>query len=370
MLKCRHSSVTREGGVVHGFRPRRPRRHLPATMPRSPTAPHATIDPAARGRRVLVIGRRGAHRTEASIVRALRSVGASATQLSVDGGGRLPFPIVTRLVDAWTPDTLVLTRHALRLGVDRLAHLARDRRVITWYVDFRWPDDSGIVPLAPITDLLYLTYASLLAPFRAAGFRDTRFLPQGMDPELDRPVGPPPDRFACEVAFIGSGQYPHRWPLLERLAGTTRLQVRGPYWDDAPSALRPVSGRVLGRAFARAVNEAAVTLGANALPRLDQEPIGMSNRIWKVMGCGGVYLGPWVPRAAELAVHDEHCLWYRDADDAVALVQAVSADPARRARLALAGRAHALAHHTYARRMHQLLRGESWGAASGDETSL
>src|SRR2546427_3863803 len=51
----------------------------------------------------------------------------------------------------------------------------------------------------------------------------------------------------------------------------------------------------------------------------------------------------------------EHCAWYHDADHAVALVRRYLADPEARTRIARAGRAHALACHTYAHRLALLL---------------
>jgi spore maturation protein CgeB len=55
-----------------------------------------------------------------------------------------------------------------------------------------------------------------------------------------------------------------------------------------------------------------------------------------------------------------HCAWYGDADHAIELTRHYLQEPERRARIAEAGRSHALAHHTYANRLELLLRGEGY----------
>jgi spore maturation protein CgeB len=112
-----------------------------------------------------------------------------------------------------------------------------------------------------------------------------------------------------------------------------------------------VGGAVRGRRFALAVAGASVSLGANALPAQDRDPSSSSNRLWKVLACGGAYLGQWVPGIEELARDGEHCRWYRDADGASDILRGLLADPAARREMARRGRQHVLAHHTYAHRL-------------------
>ena len=106
-----------------------------------------------------------------------------------------------------------------------------------------------------------------------------RFLPQGIDPDLDRPAATirPEDR--CEVSFIGSGPYPHRWPLLQAVAAVAELRIWGPDWETAPAGLPPSGGRVVGERFAQVVAASAVSLGANALPSQAGDFASASNRM-------------------------------------------------------------------------------------------
>jgi spore maturation protein CgeB len=74
-----------------------------------------------------------------------------------------------------------------------------------------------------------------------------------------------------------------------------------------------------------------------------------------VNGCGGFYLGGYVTDIESFAVDGRHCAWYRTPAEAAELARHYLAHPAERRRIAEAGRAHALRHHTYAQRVELLL---------------
>jgi hypothetical protein len=189
---------------------------------------------------------------------------------------------------------------------------------------------------------------------------DVAFLPQAADPDLDRPATTVPEEFRCELSFIGSGNYPHRWPILTRLSGECEMQIRGPGWEGAPGDLPVVGGEIRGAEFAQAIAGAQVSLGANALSAQDRDASTSSNRLWKVLACGGAYLGQWVPGIESLARDGEHCRWYRDAEHASALLRELLDTPDERLAMAERGRAHVLANHSYAHRLKVILSGGRW----------
>ena len=115
-----------------------------------------------------------------------------------------------------------------------------------------------------------------------------------------------------------------------------------------------------GVRFRQAVRGAAISLGASAVAEQDQDRASASNRMWKVLGCGGFFLGAYVEGIEALADDRRHCVWYRDVPHAVALVQEYLASPSERARIAAAGRTHALEKHTYAHRLELLLDGRDY----------
>src|SRR6266545_2141485 len=247
--------------------------------------------------RVIVLGAGGAHKTEASIARAVRSLGHPCRLINVVSWTRylkgFAAPLVRRLVDAFAPDVLILTRHAMRLGAPVLTALTRGRRSAFWYFDLANRPLPDAVTLGHKVDAMFVTTLSQVDRYRAAGVPSVLHLPQGVDPASDRPATRSPRRYRCDVSFVGSGQYPYRHAVLRAVAGACRMQIRGPRWSDAPGDLPVSGGPVWGTRFARVVHGAAISLGAHALPEHAQERGGgASNRMWKVLGCGGFYLGP------------------------------------------------------------------------------
>ena len=115
-----------------------------------------------------------------------------------------------------------------------------------------------------------------------------------------------------------------------------------------------------GPRLGRVIRGAAISLGAHAYAAQDTARASASNRMWKILGCSGFYLGPWVEDIERFAAGGRHCAWYRSPDDAAEQVRHYLARPDERRRMAEAGRAHALAYHTYARRLELLLEGRAY----------
>ncbi|HEU4570361.1 MAG TPA: glycosyltransferase [Gemmatimonadales bacterium] len=320
----------------------------------------------APARRLVILGAGGARKTEDAIARAARDLGHAVRLVDVVGWRRRLGPLGARAAEwraaSFEPDTVLVTRHAWRLGEARLRRLFAGRRSVFWFFDPA--PHPGTLELARLVDEFYLTYRGQRERYRAEGVRRVRFLPQGMDPGRDRPA-PPRTEYRCDVSFVGSGPYPYRWEVLRAVGAVARLQIRGPGWQDAPADLPVAGGPVHGREFARVVASAAIALGANALPEQAHDEASASNRMWKILGCGGCYLGPLVPGIETFARDRAHCRWYRSTEECVAIVRELLADPDQRARLAEAGRAHALAHHTYAARMALLLAGREYPSPEG-----
>jgi hypothetical protein len=316
-----------------------------------------------------VLGAGRKHKNERAIARAVAGLGHPVRLVDVvswtQNLGPLALPWLERRVAGFEPDIVILTRHAIRLGEVRLRRLLLRRRSAFWYFDLRTPPLPEVVRLGRLVDTMYTTCVPEVETYRRAGIARVLYLPQGMDPEVDRPAAEVPEAYRAEVAFIGNGRHPHRLPVLRAVAGAARLQIRGPGWESAAGMLPVAGGPVYGVEYARAVAGAAISLGINAVAEMSRLTGSASNRMWKVMGCGGFYLGEWVEGMDAFAREGEHCAWYRTADEAVAQVRRYLADPAERARMAEAGRRHALAHHTYAHRVGLVLEGRGYDLGTG-----
>ncbi len=306
-----------------------------------------------------IVGARAPHRSENQIASAARRLGIEARVFDALGDTRrlrhLAAPLIERAVARFEPDFILCTRHAWRLGEDCLERIVSGRRSAFWYFDA--VDHDGVVELGRRCDVMYTTYANQRQVWRDRGVPVVRFLPQALDRDTERPTAKIRPADVCEASFVGSGPYPHRWPLLDAVARVCDLQIRGPGWDDAPPALPVRGGRVLGERFAEVVAAAAVSLGANAVPAQDDETASASDRMWKVLGCGGAYVGPWVRGIESLARDHEHCRWYRTTDECIAIILELLANPEERAAMALRGHQHAMAHHTYEARLEVMLGG-------------
>ena len=312
--------------------------------------------------RIVILGAGGARKTEASIVRAARSLGHACRLVDVVGWPRYSGPwsrrIIKFLTDEFEPDFLILTRNAVRLDESTLKTLMRRRQAIFWYFD---PQPSrDVLTLGRLVGRMCITYLAQIDAYRSAGVDLVTFVPQGVDPWRDAPAPFAPASYQCDTSFVGSGQYPYRHTLLRAVASVSRLQIRGPGWDAAPPDLPVVGGPVYGKPFARVIRGAAISLGASALPEQDADRASASNRMWKILGCGGFYLGPYIEGIESFATDGMHCAWYRDPAHATELTRYYLAHPEDRARIALGGRAHALMHHTYAHRLPLLLEGKGY----------
>jgi len=315
--------------------------------------------------RILILGAAGRDRSEAAIARAAHALGHDARLLDALAWRRRLGPWSDRLLrwqaDRFSPDLVLCTRHAIAAGEAPLQAMLRGRRSAFWYFDALTPLPAPVVRLARLTQQSFATYGFQVEALRAAGAPDAKFLPQGFDPSSDAPADSAPERYHCDLAFVGSGQYPRRYEILRAFAAAAALQIRGPYWEEAPRDLPVAGGVVRGREFAQVVRGAALSLGIHALDdQAHEHHGGTSNRLWRVLGAGGCFLGEYVDNIEEFARHGEHALWYRDARQGAEIARAALADPAMRARIAAQGRAHALAHHTYAHRLARLLEGQGY----------
>lgn len=273
--------------------------------------------------------------------------------------GRFAAPFLVRQVESFEPDAVILSRHATLLGEERLKKLIRGRYSAFWYFDLRMPPLQDVLTLGRMVDAMFVTYLPTVETYRSLGVANVMHLPQGMDPELDRPAERVPARYRCEVAFIGNNS-PHRTTVLRTMARSCDLQIRGPGWRKAPPDLPVKGGPIYGKHYAQAVGGAAISLGAHSLPEMVSQIASASNRMWKVMGCGGFYLGEWVEGIEVLGGDGIHCAWYRSVAEGVELVQHYLDRPEERRRIAEAGRRHTLEHHTYAHRVRLLLDGHGY----------
>jgi hypothetical protein len=317
--------------------------------------------------RILILGAGGEHRTEAAIARAAAGLGHAVTVLDALGWRRRLGGLTPRFLrwkaDRFAPDYVLCTRHAIAAGDPTVQTILAGRDSGFWYFDAALPLSPRVLTLGRLTARVFATYGYQVEAFREAGIPAALFLPQGVDPDFDQPAERIPESYRCDVSFVGSGPYPRRHQILRAIAAVCALQIRGPGWEHAGPGLPIAGGRVRGKAFAQVVRGAAISLGIDALPEQRREWLGgTSNRLWRVLGTGGLFLGERVGGIEAFARDGEHAVWYRDAEEAMERVTQLLADPDGRGRIAQAGRAHVLAQHTYRHRLSLLLAGRGYSS--------
>ncbi|HEX7088813.1 MAG TPA: glycosyltransferase [Longimicrobiales bacterium] len=311
--------------------------------------------------RVVVIGRSRARDVERWIHRALLRAGHIATLVDdrkvFHGLGRRAAGAWVRArVRAFRPHRLIIAK-AIGVPVHVLRELCAAIPSVMWYRDLRVPPDPEILERAACVDTTFLTAGGQAPLFEAAGARRALFLPDGVDPEVDRPVPPVPE-YECDVAFIGSAGDEHRLAFLARIARRFRVRTWGRGWDAHAREVGWMGRPAYGEDFGRICASARIVLGLDRSFQARERVWGYtSNRLWRVIAAGGFYLGPSAPGLREVVRDGEHCALYDDEEHALALIERYVADDAERDRIRSAGRAFVLTHHTMDHRIHNLLTG-------------
>lgn len=311
--------------------------------------------------RVLIVGRSRPSSAEMSVRKALSRAGHQVALVDdrrvAQRAGR-PFATswLRGRARAFRPDRIVVGK-ARYVDPEVLAELCAGRGSVMWYHDLRIPPLEDIVARARVVDVLFVTAAGQIPDYEARGVRRAHFLPGALDAWREGPVEPAPE-LAADVAFIGAGYDAYRAEFLARVARRFRLRVWGPGWKPWARELDWAGGPARGEALARICASARVVLGVDPSFQVEAAVRGYaSNRMWRVVGCGGFFLGHASPGMRELLADGEHCAWYDGEDHAFAQLDRYLADDAARRRIRAEGRAFVAAHHTFDQRIRNLLAG-------------
>lgn len=257
---------------------------------------------------------------------------------------------------AYQPDAIILIGDNRVILSDTLARLKRETGAVLVYA-------SGTSPVvfshaieraaAPLYDLAITNDFYHAIQWRELGARRVETLPlSAIDPEFHHPFALSEDeqrRYGCEVGFVGT-LVPDRL-YGERIAALEALREFDlGIWSvhEVPASLRRFyRGAALGEEMLRATAAGAIALN----PHGDFMRWGGNMRLFEACGVGAFQLVDDRPGVREWFRDGEHLVIYRDRDHLRALVRYYLAHDDERRQIADAGRAHALAHHTYDQRM-------------------
>lgn len=169
-----------------------------------------------------------------------------------------------------------------------------------------------------------------------------------------------------DLSYIG-GCWPFKWanmgPYVCALkeAFGSRFRVWGKGWPEGIS-----EGPLEGDAeYVRAVAESHVCLAFHEPSQVIGTPFATNERPFKLLATGACVVSDANPLLMTRFCDGEHLRFASSPEDMVRIVAELLGDAAQRERLAGAGCAHVLAHHTYGRRVARLLELVEQGVEPG-----
>jgi hypothetical protein len=175
------------------------------------------------------------------------------------------------------------------------------------------------------------------------GFADPRFLHQGFDPEVHRPVPDPESQFAGLVTFVGFGEQ-DRFDKLNYLAKNgIEIHVWGNGWTGAMQAAAHdklvIHGHpILGNDYADALSNSAISFCF--LRKINRDT--HTSRTFEIPACGGFMLAERTDEHRKYFREHIEAVYFDDAEEMLEKTRRYMADPQARARIAAAGRARCL----------------------------
>lgn len=338
--------------------------------------------------RLLLYGRSGEFRLEASYTRAFRQLGWTVERFDAPAtGDDLSWWITSSVARRITRRSLFLRRVGAGRRNERLVRRTREIQpelvllvngalvmpeavasmqeagatVAVFHPDAPVPGNPNYrpehLPVARQADACFVWSRELATRLRNAGVSNTEYLPFAWDPR----VFPHVEEAAAsgpEVIFVG-GWDEHRERWLEPVADVFDLEIWGPdYWERRTRSGSPVhdcwQGRGLrGREAAEAVANAKVAL--NVLRRQNL-PDGTNMRTFEVPGAGGFLLATRSDGAAEIYPEEEAGAYFESPDELLSMVRWYLDHTEERQ--AIAERAHAItaAEHRYVDRARTIVQ--------------
>ena len=220
-------------------------------------------------------------------------------------------------------------------------------KIIGWSPDDIYlPHNNSVVlkAAAPHYDTFYTAKSLNITQGELAGmgFADPRFLHQGFDPEVHRPVPDAGSRFAELVTFVGFGEQ-DRFDKMNHLARNgIPVHVWGNGWTRAMRAaaddnLHIHDHGLFGDDYADALCNSAVSLCF--LRKLNRDL--HTSRTFEIPACGGFMLAERTEEHRAYFEEGTEAVYFDDEAELLTQVRFYLEDPQRRATIAAAGRARA-----------------------------
>jgi glycosyltransferase involved in cell wall biosynthesis/tetratricopeptide (TPR) repeat protein len=267
-------------------------------------------------------------------VRTVGAVGTGRYDLYYDRARDTMRDIVERLPRTWTPDFCFIASvdyYDFPLGLEE-----SPIPTVAVFGDYFLCFDL-MRRAAPFLDLVIAVGEELREPLRAHGANRVVALPWfGLDEETFKPM---PCEKIYDICFVGN-LHPHVQRQRSKM-----LEERLPRWSQR---YRVFVGNVYGEDYVRVLNQSKIVFNRSILGHANM-------RVFETLGCGSLAMiedTNW--QTKQLFREGEHLVVYNDENIDDVFDYYLTHDDERE-RIAAAGRAEALARHTYAHRAEQIV---------------
>jgi spore maturation protein CgeB len=265
-----------------------------------------------------------------------------------------------RTVERVRPD-LILVLGGHRIRKPALQRLAGDGVPVALWTT----DAPRVSDLMPETALLYTKVFCMGSEYvdilRRLGVAGAELLPMACDPEIHARIEvhrEDKQLLASEVTFVGSW-YESRAAVLRSVTHRP-LSIWGPGWD-SPTLQPALQAHVRGahtppEEWIKIYSGSKIVLSMHYVDAEGRFPVHQASaRVFEAMACGVFVLTDRQKDVLALFRDGEHLASFSDGDDLDRKIAYYLEHEDERLRIAAAGRAEVLRHHTYAHRVEQLL---------------
>ena len=240
-----------------------------------------------------------------------------------------------------------------------------------WFPEVTPTPRGETLALGGACDIFFTMADGLVGVFKNAGIKDVEFLPEGFEPsiyqysninEADRQL------FGCDVTLIGKLEsdnpaYMERWKLVKRIVDEN---INFKWWG--PRIRRKINTFVLGlllskvsrayggrfvwnETYAKAVHLAKIFVSRDAYPAIR---LSTSARTFAALGLGAFFLTYPTRGIEEMFEPDKELVFFHNPDEMIEKIRYYLAHDDERRRIGEAGKAKALAQHTYTHRFNRM----------------
>jgi len=222
-----------------------------------------------------------------------------------------------------------------------------------WFFDAPVEVPQRVLALAKAAGNLFLTSTGQIEWYRSNGIRNVRFLPQACDSVVHHEI---PGPLLFDISFIGNaGISAYRHEFLCKAAERFQVHVWGLQNKGEMAPLITHCKRIVNTGLAKVIGSTKIILGLNSYNAMNAVYHSTSNRIWLTLGCAGFFIGYRTPGITDLVPEGKYAEFFENADELFDKIEYYSNHQEQRDRIRKDGYTWAHAHHTYEKRIQNLL---------------